>query len=481
MLMFSIHTCDNKNRDKMTFSSNHAFTSQPSPGGEIAATTPLYSPHPQPSPLPKHLFSNNMHSQQHIPTQQQQQQQPILSQVPQGYTEPSPPFTMPMNYMGQDFSNFGVLPHNQASYNASSYQQQLWTMPSCMPSGYADQFGLDTAPGNYIQPISRGFDMYPYTWSAYDVGRLQQQQAAMMLREHLGYPNGFAPVTPPGQQQRHLITPRRSSGYTIAPVGQQLPTPSTASPAPLQGLKRAATDGSSVPTAKRQATVDHNVVRHSSVNQITSLAAEAKRIAQAKATAQNHAERVKREAADAEKRRQAQILEAEKKRAEEELRAEALAKAEAERQEELKRREAEFRAEQARLKAEHEQAQQALVEAAARKDRDDLAAEELRVAKEERERWNARAKELRSDPTANFHSYQELLEYFPLPEGQPKHPYLMSLLANRRLMNSKPGDDAYEVIMFAKKHWYDYLTHKDFNATLARIKKKKEEEEKAAA
>ncbi|KAH3944323.1 hypothetical protein HBI56_160820 [Parastagonospora nodorum] len=462
----------------MTFSSDYAFTSQPSPGGETAATTPLFPPLSQPSPLPQQLFSNNMHFQQHIPTQQQQQQQqqqPMLSQVPPGYTNPSSPFTMPMNYMGQDFSNFGASPHNTASYNASSYQQQLWMMPSRIPSGYADQFGLDTAPGNYIQPISRGFDMSPYTRSAYDAARLQQQQAATMLRGHPGYPNGYAPVTPPGQQQRHLITPRTSLGYTMAPVGQQLPSPLTASPAPLQGLKRAAFDGSSMPPAKRQATIDHNVVHQSSVNQIASLAAEAKRIAQAKVAAQHHAERVKREAADAEKRRQAQLLEAEKRRAEEKLRAETLAKAEAERQEELERREAEFQAEQARLKAEHEQAQQALVEAAAQKARDDLAAEEMRVAKEERERWNARAKELRSDPTANFHSYQELLEYFPLPEGQPKHPYLMSLLANRRLMNSKPGDDAYEVIMFAKEHWYDYLTHKDFNATLARIKKKKEE------
>ena len=246
----------------------------------------------------------------------------------------------------------------------------------------------------------------------------------------------------------------------MAPMGRQLPTPPTASPAPRQGLKRAADDGSSVSPAKRQATVGHNAVRQSSANQLAALAAQAQRVAAMRA-------------AQAEQLRQAQLAQAE-------VRAKAEA-AEAKRQEDLERQQAEDAAEQARLRADHEQAKQAKAEAAAQKARDDQVAEELRIAEEERSRRIARGKELRKDPNANFHSYLEILEYFPLQEGQEKNQYMANLLANRPLLRSKPGDDWYDAIMFSKEHWYDFASLRDYEMVLERVKKRREQEAAAQA
>lgn len=380
----------------------------------------------------------------------------MMSQVPPGYADPSSPFTMPMNYIGQGFANFGASPYiaaNSNVYNAGSYPQQPSTIPSDRPSGYVDQSSFGIASAHYPQSIFQGFDTSAYDWSTYNVAALQQQQPAMMPQSHPGYFSEYAPVTPPSQQQPHLMTPQMCSGYTMVPMDQQVPTPPTASPVPRQGLRRAADDGPVVPPAKRQAIVGHNLIRQSPVNQMDSLAVEAQRVAVKRAT---HAEKL----------RKVQLLQAE-------ARAKAEA-AEAKRWEDLERQQAEFAAEQDRLRAEHEQAEQAKAEAAAQKARNDQVAEELRIAKEERSRWVARAEELRSDPGANFHSYPERLEYFPLREGEEKNQYMMDLLANCPLLRSKPGDDWYDIIMFAKEHWEDYLTLKDYKETLARVNKKRE-------
>ena len=458
----------------MYFSPDYVFTSQPPYNGETAVFAPLPPPSPQHS-LPDYTFSNNMYHHQHIPPQQQphhhqhqqlqhqqQRQQTILSQAPQGCNNPVSSFNMPMNYMGQGFANFGASPYIAANfnvYNAGSYPQQHSTIPSDMLSGYVDHSGFRIAPEN-PQPIPHGFDTSAYDRSAYNPAAPQQQQPAMMPQI---YPEQFhehAPFTPPGQQQLHKMTPRMSSGYTMAPMGRQLPTPPTASPAPRQGLKRAADDGSSVSPAKRQATVGHNAVRQSSANQLAALAAQAQRVAAMRA-------------AQAEQLRQAQLAQAE-------VRAKAEA-AEAKRQEDLERQQAEDAAEQARLRADHEQAKQAKAEAAAQKARDDQVAEELRIAEEERSRRIARGKELRKDPNANFHSYLEILEYFPLQEGQEKNQYMANLLANRPLLRSKPGDDWYDAIMFSKEHWYDFASLRDYEMVLERVKKRREQEAAAQA
>lgn len=109
-------------------------------------------------------------------------------------------------------------------------------------------------------------------------------------------------------------------------------------------------------------------------------------------------------------------------------------------------------------------------------------AERARRGKERQKEDQERAKRYAAlqDPNADFHSYNDRLEYFPLRRGEHPNPYLLGLLANQPLPEKVTSDQALG-IQYAKEHWYNYWELKDLDAVVGLAKEAIERKMKARA
>ncbi|KAF9693409.1 hypothetical protein EKO04_008856 [Ascochyta lentis] len=86
-----------------------------------------------------------------------------------------------------------------------------------------------------------------------------------------------------------------------------------------------------------------------------------------------------------------------------------------------------------------------------------------------------RRRELKSEPSALYHSYNEFLWYFPLNRGERPNTYLAGLLANQSVP-AEPNSDRGLAIQYAKKSWQNYWELKDVTYVLQQAKKDKDKE-----
>jgi hypothetical protein len=108
-------------------------------------------------------------------------------------------------------------------------------------------------------------------------------------------------------------------------------------------------------------------------------------------------------------------------------------------------------------------------------------AERLHLAQEQRQRLERHAKrcdKLRKDPGSTYHSYNEVLKYFPLSRGEQSNQCLVGLLANQ-LLPAEPTSDWGLAIRHAKEHWQCYWELRDLECVVAKAKKGREEDYKA--
>lgn len=480
---------------------SHAVSSQPLHDGELLSFTTSAASSSQLQQPPFHqqlsidydAYYDDMLPQQHSPYQRQQQQ-PMASPSLSGYTEAPTSFTASMNNMWQLSPNFTASRYNEADHNGNPQEQQHPLMISRMPSGYnqlraSDMAPMDTSPMSFCN-----LDMLASSPPANVAANRHQQQPAMPSRRSPGHPHQQVPMTPPRQQQRAPMMPRRLSGYTqeasspasSIPIHRQLPTPPTPnlkfSP---QGLKRSADDSTRMPSAKRQATFAQNGTRTSTVNQSPQAQMPQHQMAVINAKLLE----IKEKRGDAaylkaatEFRQAWQAYQASlrpgKDRAAEAKRVEQENVAELRRIEQQKQEAARVewqKANEARRRQVMMDAEVRKREEAAQKMRDEAEAEKLRVAQEERlerERRAIRREQLRTDPASLYRNYYEYLEYFPVEQGEPRNFYCMQLLANRRLFNAQPGEDSYEAIMYAKDNWEMFLPNKDYDIALKLAREK---------
>lgn len=87
----------------------------------------------------------------------------------------------------------------------------------------------------------------------------------------------------------------------------------------------------------------------------------------------------------------------------------------------------------------------------------------------QRERYEKRRDELRKDTNAIYHSYNEVLEYFPLRRSERPSPYLACLIANQTAP-TEPNSDRGLAISFAKRHWQSFWEMQDMDYVVERAK-----------
>lgn len=99
--------------------------------------------------------------------------------------------------------------------------------------------------------------------------------------------------------------------------------------------------------------------------------------------------------------------------------------------------------------------------------------------KKRAERYKKRREELKKDASAIYHSYSEVLEYFPLDRGAHCSPYLAGLLANQP-MPAEPTSDRGLAIRHAKRNWRNYWEMKDLDyvANIAKEEHERKMEER---
>jgi hypothetical protein len=99
---------------------------------------------------------------------------------------------------------------------------------------------------------------------------------------------------------------------------------------------------------------------------------------------------------------------------------------------------------------------------------------------QQRQAFEKRRIELRSDPSALFRHYSEYMVHFPVPKGNRPNSYHMGLLANQE----KPDDWRSEravAIEYAKAHWENVWEDKrDYKFVLELIREESKKEEEAA-
>jgi hypothetical protein len=81
-----------------------------------------------------------------------------------------------------------------------------------------------------------------------------------------------------------------------------------------------------------------------------------------------------------------------------------------------------------------------------------------RAAALERERNDIRRDQLRKDHSVLYRHYPEYLDFFPLPAGEDKDPYLKKLLANNPIPY-KTAEDYVLAVKYAKEHWSLFLEY----------------------
>jgi hypothetical protein len=103
---------------------------------------------------------------------------------------------------------------------------------------------------------------------------------------------------------------------------------------------------------------------------------------------------------------------------------------------------------------------------------------------QQRQAFEKRRIELRSDPSALFRHYSEYMVHFPMPKGDRSNPYHMGLLANQEMPDDRRSERAV-AIEYAKAHWESvWEDRKDYKFVIGLIReegKKKEEKAKLEA
>jgi hypothetical protein len=103
---------------------------------------------------------------------------------------------------------------------------------------------------------------------------------------------------------------------------------------------------------------------------------------------------------------------------------------------------------------------------------------------QQRQAFEKRRIELRSDPSALFRHYSEYMVHFPVPKGDCPNPYHMGLLANQEMPDDRQSQRAV-AIEYAKAHWENaWEDRKDYEFVIELIReenKKKEEKAKSEA
>jgi hypothetical protein len=103
---------------------------------------------------------------------------------------------------------------------------------------------------------------------------------------------------------------------------------------------------------------------------------------------------------------------------------------------------------------------------------------------QQRQDFERRRIELRSDPSALFRHYSEYMVHFPVPKGDCPNPYHMGLLANQEMPDDRQSERAV-AIEYAKAHWENaWEDRKDYEFVIELIReesKKKEDKVKPEA
>jgi hypothetical protein len=103
---------------------------------------------------------------------------------------------------------------------------------------------------------------------------------------------------------------------------------------------------------------------------------------------------------------------------------------------------------------------------------------------QQRQAFEKRRIELRSEPSALFRHYSEYMVYFTVPKGDRANPYHMGLLANQDMPDDRQSERAI-AIEYAKAHWENaWEDRKDYKFVIGLIReesKKREEKVKLEA
>jgi hypothetical protein len=99
---------------------------------------------------------------------------------------------------------------------------------------------------------------------------------------------------------------------------------------------------------------------------------------------------------------------------------------------------------------------------------------------QQRQAFEKRRIELRSDPSALFRHYSEYIVHFPVPKGDRPNPYHMGLLANQEMPDDRQSERAV-AIAYAKAHWENaWEDRKDYKFVIELIREESRKKEEKA-